>query len=160
MIRDVRDDDLAAIAAIVNHFIATTTVNFRTAPQTVADWRADWQAGAARFPWLAAEVDGTVAGVAYAGTWKPRAAYDRTVETTVYVAPDRGRRGIGRALYAELLARLDAAGFHTQIAVIALPNEPSVALHEAFGFAHVGTLREVGWKQDRWCDTGFWQRIA
>jgi phosphinothricin acetyltransferase len=89
--------------------------------------------------------------------WREREAYAGTVETGVYVDPSFHRRGVGRALYAELFTRLRAAGFHTVIAGIALPNDASVRMHEASGFAHVGTCREVGRKFGQWWDVGFWQ---
>jgi phosphinothricin acetyltransferase len=159
-VREATTGDMDSYAAIVNHYIATTTSNYRTEPQTVDEWRADWDAARSRFPWLVAVDGDIVVGIAYAAAWKTRAAYARTVETTIYLAPDHLGRGIGHALYRELLARLDGAGFHTEIAVISVPNPASVALHEAHGFAHVGTLREVGHKFGDWCSTGFWQRIA
>ena len=86
-----------------------------------------------------------------------RAAYRWTVESTIYVDPAEHRRGIGDALYAELLDRLRGLGFHSAVAVIALPNDPSVRLHERHGFAHVGHLGEAGFKHDAWHDVGFWQ---
>lgn len=150
--------DMADVCRIVNHYIAATTVNFRTAPQTGEEWTADWSTHRTRYPWLVADEGGRVVGLAYAVPFKPRAAYDWCPEVTVYVAPGEARRGIGRRLYAELLGRLDAQGFRSQVAVIALPNAPSVALHEAFGFRHAGTLRGAGFKHGEWRDVGFWQR--
>lgn len=150
--------DMAAVCDIVNHYIAGTTYNFRTSPQTPEDWIADWTRCHKRYPWLVATIDGRVVGVAYAGPWKPRAAYDWCAEVTVYVAHDCTRRGIGRRLYERLFALIDQQGFHSQVALIALPNPASVAVHEAFGFRHVGTLREVGYKHGGWRDVGFWQR--
>jgi phosphinothricin acetyltransferase len=97
--------------------------------------------------------------MAYAATYRPRPAYDGTRETSVYVAADARGRGLGRALYDELLQRVDADGIHVCLAVIALPNPSSEALHAAVGFEHVGTLREVGRKFDRWVDTAWWQRL-
>ena len=71
----------------------------------------------------------------------------------------RAARGIGKALYIDLLARLERAGFHAAFAGITVPNEASVALHESVGFTHVGIYREVGYKFDRWHDVGWWQRV-
>jgi L-amino acid N-acyltransferase YncA len=76
------------------------------------------------------------------------------------VANGQHRRGIGRLLYDELLATLDAQGYRSTIGVIALPNQASVALHEACGFRHAGTLASAGYKHGRWCDVGFWQRMS
>ena len=95
--------------------------------------------------------------MAYAAPWNGRAAYQWTVEATVYVDPSRQRRGVGDALYTELLARLRRQGFHSAVGVIALPNEPSVRLHERHGFVRVGRLIEAGYKLGAWHDVGFWQ---
>lgn len=159
-VRLAAKDDLASVCAIVNHYIATTTFNFRTAAQTPDEWIAEWSQHHARYPWLVATLDERVVGVAYAAPWKTRAAYDWCAEVTVYVAADCAGRGVGRRLYERLLALLDQQGFHTQLAVIALPNPASVALHGAFGFVHAGTLREVGHKHGSWRDVGFWQRLT
>jgi phosphinothricin acetyltransferase len=99
-----------------------------------------------------------VIGVAYAAPWKARDAYLWTVESTVYVDHECHRRGVGDALYAELLARLERQGFRTSIGVIALPNPASVRLHERHGFVKVGLLADAGYKLKRWHDVGFWQR--
>ena len=97
--------------------------------------------------------------MAYAVTYRARPAYDATRETSVYLAPSARGRGLGRALYDELLRRVDADGIHVCLAVIAQPNAASEALHAAVGFRHVGTLHEVGRKFDRWVDTAVWQRL-
>jgi guanine deaminase len=157
-VRLARPSDMAAICGIVDHFIAKTTINFRTTPQPRKEWLAEWTRSHARYPWLVATQGDAVVGVAYAGPWKAREAYDWSAEVTVYVAHDAVRRGIGRALYVELLARLDAQGYRTAVAVIGLPNPASVGLHEALGFRHAGTLREIGYKHGGWHDVGLWQR--
>jgi phosphinothricin acetyltransferase len=152
--------DMPAICEIVNHYIETTRTNFRTKLQTTAEWTSDWEQLRDRYPWLVATLDGGVVGAAYAGPWKARNAYDWCAEATVYVDRRSHRRGIGGALYGRLLPTLDAQGYRTTVGVIALPNPPSVALHEAFGFEHAGTLRAVGYKMGQWCDVGFWQRMS
>jgi phosphinothricin acetyltransferase len=108
--------------------------------------------------WLVAEVDGAVAGYAYGSPHRTRAAYASSCDVAVYVDPAHARRGLGRALYAKLLHLL-AANYHAAFAGIALPNEASVALHEAMGFGPVGIYREVGWKMGGWRDVGWWQRL-
>jgi phosphinothricin acetyltransferase len=157
-VRAAQEADLPAVCALINGYIRTTAVNFRTQPQAVEEWRGDWQQFHERYPWLVATRAGGLAGVAYAGPWKARNAYDWCAEVTVYVAPEAHRQGVGRALYGRLLRTLDAQGYRTEVGVIALPNAPSVALHEACGFAHAGTLRRVGHKLGGWHDVGFWQR--
>ena len=101
----------------------------------------------------------TVLGYAHAGTFNPKQAYDWTFETTIYLAPGGGGHGVGSALYRELLERMQRRGFHTAIALVALPNPGSVALHERFGFENVGTLRHTGFKLGSWQDVRFYQKL-
>ena len=108
--------------------------------------------------WLVAEIDGKTAGYAYGSPHRTRAAYANSCDVAVYVDPAFGRRGIGRALYGALLDRL-AASCHAAFAGVALPNEASIALHEAMGFTYLGTYREVGWKMGAWRDVAWYQRL-
>ena len=114
---------------------------------------------AADFPYLVAEDDEGVAGYAYAGKFRERAAYASSVDVTAYVAARSRGQGVGRALYGDLLAGLAAAGVHTANAGITLPNAASVGLHEAMGFQKVGVFREVGRKFGAYHDVGWWQRV-
>ena len=155
-VRLATEDDLAEVCKIINYFIENSFVNFRTEPQSVDEWRDDWRRLHPRFPWLVA-TDNRVVGVAYAAPWNDRAAYRWTAEATVYVEPAAQRRGVGDALYTELLGRLRRQGFHSVVAVIALPNDPSVRLHERHGFVQVGRIVEAGYKHGAWHDVGFWQ---
>ena len=157
-IRAARDDDFDAITSITNHYVETSTIHFAYEPLPAGAIHAQWRASSHRFPWLVAEDAGAVAGYAKAGTWRDRAAYDWTAEVGLYVRHDSHRRGLGRALYGELLAELARRGFRSAIAGITLPNEASLALHRAFGFEPVGTVRDAGWKHGRWCDVAFWQK--
>lgn len=159
LVRTFETRDIGPACTLTNHFINRTAVHFGTSPQTESEFAAMWQSGRDKFPWLAAECDGRFAGYAKAGTWRARDAYARTAEVTVYVDPPFHRRGVGRALYAELLDRLRAAGFHAAVGGVTLPNEGSVRLHESMGFTYVGTFKEVGRKFDQWHDTGWWQLI-
>lgn len=158
-VRMAREGDLAAVCGIVNWAIENTHYNFHTEPLATEHWRADWAATRELHPWLVAESRGEVLGVAYAHPWKTRRAYGWAMETTVYVSHLHHRRGVGAALYAELLPILAAQGFHTAIGVIALPNPGSVALHERCGFVAAGETPRVGWKFDRWWGIGNWQKM-
>jgi L-amino acid N-acyltransferase YncA len=158
LLRDATADDAPAIAAIYNHYILHSTISFEEEAvsvdairQRIADVRA------AGLPWLVAVFNGEVAAYAYATKWRVRAAYRFSVESSVYVAPDKPRRGLGKALYQALLARLREADVHLVIGGIALPNDSSVALHENVGFEKVAHFSEVGRKFDRWIDVGYWQ---
>jgi L-amino acid N-acyltransferase YncA len=158
-IRPAAAPDAAAICAIYNPYIATTTISFEEAPVTEADMAqrlAD--VAAAGLPWLVACENGRVAGYAYATKWRVRAAYRHTVESSVYLARDAVGRGLGRALYAALLDDLRRRGLYLVIGGIALPNEASIKLHEAMGFRKVAHFAEVGMKFGRRIDVGYWQR--
>lgn len=155
MIRLARDDDFPAIAAITNHYIATSTIHFAYDPLPVEAYRALWKPE--RFPWLVFD-DGAVRGYAKAGVWRDRAAYAWTTEVGVYVHHDAHRRGIGRVLYAALLDACAAQGFRSAIAGITLPNDASLELHRALGFVSVGIVRDAGYKLGRWCDVEFFQK--
>ena len=109
--------------------------------------------------WLVAEVGGEIAGYAYGSPHMERAAYAPSCNVGIYLAPAQCGLGIGRGLYAALLPGLRDRGFHAAFAGISLPNPASIALHERFGFALAGIYREVGWKQERWIDVGWWQRL-
>ena len=112
----------------------------------------------AGYPVLVSILDGAVVGYAYAGPHKTRAAYRRTVEDSIYVAPDMARRGIGRALLAALLERLKADSFHQVMAVIGdSGNAASIGLHRALGFRHIGTAHEIGFKFGEYIDVVYMQ---
>jgi len=160
VIRDADGEDAAAIAAIYNVHVRDTLVTFELDDVAGAEMGtriADVQARG--LPWLVAEDAGRVIGYAYAGPWKARAAYARTVESSIYLDAAAAGRGLGRRLYGALLDRLREAGIHAVIGGISLPNPASVRLHEALGFAPIGTFREVGWKLGRWVDVGYWQKV-
>ncbi|TFW16335.1 arsinothricin resistance N-acetyltransferase ArsN1 family B [Duganella callida] len=158
-IREAGAGDAGAIVAIYNHYILTTTITFEESAVTAAEMAqriADVQAGG--LPWLVLERDGAVLGYAYATKWRVRHAYRFSVESSVYLAPDAAGKGRGTALYAALLERLAAGGYHLVIGGIALPNAASVALHEKMGFEKVAEFREVGYKFERWLNVGYWEK--
>jgi phosphinothricin acetyltransferase len=159
-VRDADSRDAASVALIYNHYVVRTTATFETQivhPAVMADRIKQCQH--AGLPWLLAVQDGSVLGYAYAVPWKPRQAYRRSCETTIYLDPDQVGRGIGKRLYKVLLDRLRDGGCHTAIGGIALPNPASVALHEALGFEKTAHFRQVGYKHGRWVDVGYWQTL-
>jgi phosphinothricin acetyltransferase len=157
-VRFAESSDAAAFAAIVNHYIAKSTANFRTEPQPAADWEHDIAEYGGRYPWLVAEFEGEIVGLAYAKPWNARQAYDWTAEATVYVADGQRGRRVGSTLYRELLKRLEAQGFRSVMALVTSPNEGSEALHASFGFRLVGTIDAAGFKHGEWRDVGIWQK--
>lgn len=148
--------DAAAVAAIYRPFVEESVVSFETTAPGAEEMGRRIEATLAMHPWLVEEVDGGVAGYAYAGPYRKRDAYQWSVETSVYVAADHRRRGVGRRLYAALFDVLRAQGLVNAFAGIALPNPASVAFHESMGFAPVGTYRHVGHKFGAWHDVGWW----
>jgi phosphinothricin acetyltransferase len=158
-LRTATAQDGEAVAAIYNYFVTNTVVTFEEDPLSVNAIADRISSVTANYPWIVAEEDNTIVGYAYALRFDIRTAYRGSVETTVYVDPGHSRRGIGSKLYRALLEELIVRETHCAIARIALPNDPSVALHEKFGFAKVGELREVGYKLDRWVDVGYWELL-
>jgi L-amino acid N-acyltransferase YncA len=159
-IRPATPSDAEAIAAIYNYYVTQTIVTFEE--ETVAPsemLRRMEEVQLASLPWLVGEVDGRVAGYAYAGKWKGRSGYRFSAEVTVYLDPAHLGRGLGSRLYDRLFEILRSCGTHAIMGGIALPNTASVALHEKFGLEKVAHFKAVGFKFDRWIDVGYWQRI-
>jgi len=157
-IRPASPSDAVRICAIYNHYVTTTTVSFEEDPvaeQEMAQRIAD--VGAAGLPWLVLEVDGALAGYAYATKWRVRPAYRHSVESSVYLDRAFSGRGFGRMLYGALLDALRGRELHLVIGGIALPNDASAGLHEALGFRKVAHFSEVGKKFGRWVDVGYWE---
>jgi L-amino acid N-acyltransferase YncA len=158
-IRTAGREDAEAIVRIYNYYVTDTFVTFEEEPVAELDMaRRIAEVQAASLPWLVADVDGRVAGYAYASPWRTRSAYRFSVEVTVYLAPDRVGAGIGSRLYEPLFRTLQDRGIHAAMGGIALPNEASIAIHEKFGLRKVAHFAEVGFKFGRWIDVGYWQR--
>ncbi|GAA3499900.1 GNAT family N-acetyltransferase [Streptomyces prasinosporus] len=161
-VRPGAEGDLEALTELYNHYVRETAITFDTTPFTPDERR----------PWLLSHpVDGPhrlmvatggaprrILGYATSGPFRAKPAYATSVETTVYVAPDAGRRGIGTLLYGALFEALAGEDLHRAYAGVAQPNEASARLHERFGFRHVGTYREVGRKFGRWWDVAWYEK--
>lgn len=161
-IRAAAENDLPAILEIYNHYVINTSITFDIEPYTVEQRRPWFEqfAPRGRYRLFVAEADGAV--VAYAGShqFRVKAAYDTTVETTIYCAPGSERRGIGAALYTTLFDALAGEDIHMMIGGITMPNDASVALHERFGFVHAGLMHDVGHKFGRYWDVLWMERVA
>jgi phosphinothricin acetyltransferase len=156
IVRDGRDSDIPALTAIYAVEVNDGTASFELVPPDETEMRRRFQAiRQAGLPYLVAvDVTGHVLGYAYAGPYRPRPAYDATVENSVYVAAEARGHGIGRMLLADLIDRCRLAGKREMVAIIGdTGNQGSIGLHQALGFRHVGTLRQVGRKHGRWIDT-------
>ena len=157
-IRDAREADLAAMLAIYNDAVLTTTAVYdykpRSREQQVAWFQAKREQG---LPVLVAADGDTVVGFASYGPFRPWPAYLHSVENSLYVALEWRGRGIGSSLLPALIRRAGDRGLHTMIAGIDAANEASLRLHAKFGFERVALFREVGWKFERWLDLAFLQ---
>ncbi|HEX5379051.1 MAG TPA: GNAT family N-acetyltransferase [Phenylobacterium sp.] len=160
IVRRSTEADADALAAIYGHHVLHGLGSFEEVPPSPADML---QRRAAiltlGLPHLVAEEGGRVQGFAYAGAFRPRAAYRYTVEDSVYVAPDAIGRGVGRAVLVEVLKACEALGVRQVMAVIGdSGNAGSIGLHSALGFEHAGVCRSVGFKFGRWVDTVWMQK--
>jgi L-amino acid N-acyltransferase YncA len=149
--------DAASCAAIYSPFVTDSAASFEETAPTPDEFEQRIERTSKTHPWLVAENGGRVVGFAYACPHRERRAYRWAADVSVYVAPDHQRRGLGRALYGELLPMLRRQGLHVACAGITLPNEASVALHESFGFRPVGVYRRIGFKRGAWRDVGWWE---
>ena len=156
-IRPVTVGDAPVLREIYAPYVETTVVSFEEAVPSVAEMSDRIVRTSAVYPWLVAEDKGWVVGYAYASQHRSREAYRWSVDVGIYVRMGLARRGIGRALYTPLIARLQDLRYANAFAGIALPNDASVALHEAFGFTPIGVYRGVGYKHGAWRDVGWWQ---
>jgi phosphinothricin acetyltransferase len=159
-VREAIEVDLPALTGIYNHYVVNSPITFDVRPFTAEERRA-WfldHAGQPRYRLLVAEDATGVIGYATTSRWRPKPAYDTTVESTVYCRADAHGRGVGSRLYRSLFAAVESAGVEQIVAGVALPNAASVALHERLGFRQVGVFRAVGWKFDRFWDVAWYQR--
>ncbi len=159
-IRDAGPADMAAVQRIYAHHVREGVASFEETPPDVDEIaRRHAAVVGLGLPYIVAELDGAVEGFAYAAPYRARPAYRHTVEDSVYVAPAAMRRGVGRALLAELIERCTALGMRQMVAVIGdTANTASIGLHVSLGFRHAGALSAVGFKFDRWVDTVLMQR--
>ena len=151
--------DVAAIAAIYNDAVLKTTATFDTEPRPVEHQRRWLESHGPRHAVLVAEETESVVGWASLSQWSDRCAYADTAEISIYVAETSRGRGVGKTLMAEVLEAGRAAGLRTVLARIADENAPSVRLHEAFGFARCGVMRQVGRKFGRLLDVHLFQKL-
>lgn len=159
MIRPVKISDSESICHIYNHFVSHSIVTFEEEPISIEEMKRRIRESSFRFPYVVLEIEGVVKGYAYATSWKPRAAYRHSVESTVYLAPGTEGKGYGFTLYTQLIEVLKQQNIHCDIGGISLPNEASIKLHEKCGFKYLGKFSEVGFKFNRWIDVGYWELI-
>ncbi|MFK8186460.1 MAG: N-acetyltransferase family protein [Phormidesmis sp.] len=161
IIRDVRAVDIDALTEIYNWYISKTTITFDLKPYTVEQRRERWMSHystVGRYRLIVAEVDGQVVGYATSSQLRVKAAYDPSVEVSIYVSPKVHRLGLGSLLYEKLFEQLKDEDVHRIYAGVTLPNEPSLAFHKKFGFVEVGRFNEVGRKFGQYWDVAWLEK--
>jgi len=159
-VRAARLEDLTALNEIYNEYVVTAHYTFDVEPMSL-DARREWfshYAERGRHRVLVATRDGAVVGYATSSRYRPKAAYETSVETSIYLASDATGAGIGTRLYDELFRALEDEDVHRAYAGIALPNPASIALHERFGFKKVAHFTEQGRKFGRYWDVAWFER--
>jgi L-amino acid N-acyltransferase YncA len=157
MIRIATADDAEFILKIYAPYIEDTSYTFETDVPTIEAFKERISSYLHNWPWLVCEIDGVIAGYAYAAKHRERVAYQWSIESSVYVHDDYQRMGVARALYTALINILKLQGFRNLYAVINLPNDKSVSFHEKSGFEYFATYKNVGYKLGRWKNVGWWQ---
>jgi phosphinothricin acetyltransferase len=160
-VRSATLDDLQALTDIYNHYIVNTAITFDLQTFTAATrrgWFDDHSENGPHRLLVAIGSDGECLGYASSSRWRPKPAYNTTVETSVYCRPDAVGRGYGTALYSALLAALEREDIRTIVAGVSLPNPASLSFHEKFGFRAVGVFHAVGRKFDRFWDVAWFER--
>ena len=157
MIRLANEGDAAQVAQIYRPYCTESAVSFEELAPAASEMAARIEGTNRRYPWLVDDEGGVVRGYAYASAHRQRAAYRWAVEVTVYLHPGHRGKGLGRALYGELFARLRRQGLVKAYAGILIPNPASQRFHESMGFTLVGVYTKVGYKLGQWRDVGWWQ---
>jgi phosphinothricin acetyltransferase len=160
-IRPAAPADLPALAEIYNHYVVSSPITFDVRPLSAEERRPWFDEHAPSGPHrllVAVDQADTCVGYATSSRWRPKAAYDTTVEASIYCRPDIVGHGCGRRLYSELFAALGEEDIHTIVAGVSLPNRASIALHERFGFRSVGVFNQVGRKFGKFWDVEWFQR--
>ncbi|MBI3782285.1 MAG: N-acetyltransferase [Deltaproteobacteria bacterium] len=161
LVRVPQDHDIVALTAIYNHYVVATPITFDLKAFTVPERRQTWfehYAATGRHRLLVLENDEGVVGYCCSSTFRPKGAYQTSVESSVYVAPMCVGRGYGTMLYTALFEELRKEDVHRVYAGITLPNDASIALHKRFGFRSVGVYSEVGYKLERYWDVEWFEK--
>jgi L-amino acid N-acyltransferase YncA len=155
--RTATTGDAPSILEIYRPYIERSATSFEEQVPALDSFAARIEKGLERYPWLVCEVDGVVAGYAYAAVYNERAAYQWTCLCSVYIAEDYRGRGLAKSLYNTLFSLLRAQGFCTVFALITLPNDASVKLHERCGFKPFTIFENIGFKLGSWQRVGWWR---
>jgi phosphinothricin acetyltransferase len=159
MVRSVKKEDASAICSIYNHYVRETAITFEEVPVSINEMEGRIRTINADYPWFVFDDGVYITGFAYVSKWKERSAYRFSAEITVYIKEGHEGKGIGTELYNHLIEAARKKNIHALVAGIALPNERSIALHEKFGFTKIAQFNEIGFKQDKWIDVGYWELV-
>jgi len=159
IIRLANEKDAAGILDIYAPYIQNTSYTFEMEVPSIEAFSERINSYLINWPWLVCEINGKIAGYAYATRYRERVAYQWCTESSVYIHDDHQKKGIARALYIALFEILKRQGFRNVYAVINLPNDRSVAFHESCGFTYFATYEKVGYKLGKWKNVGWWQLI-
>ena len=164
-IRDAQAEDAARLVEIYSYYITDTAVSFEYEVPTIEEFKERITKIKEKYPYIVCEKDGVIVGYAYASSYHPRAAYDWTVATSIYVDKDIHRQGIGRALYGVLEERLKKQGIVNLLAGVAYCDpedeyltQDSFKFHTRMGYEKVAHMKAVGKKFDRWYDLIWMQK--
>ncbi|MDB2076083.1 GNAT family N-acetyltransferase [Clostridium paraputrificum] len=159
MIREVKLSDAKAIVDIYNYYILNTNITFEEKQLTVDDMEERIIEKTAKHPWIVYERDGQVIGYAYLSGWHSRSAYRYSNEASIYLDSNEKGHGIGKELFGQLLEVSKCYGVHTIVSGITIPNTESISLHEKFGFKKIAEFEEIGFKNNKWLNVGYWQKL-
>ena len=157
MIRPFKIEDVQQLLEIYNYYVLNSTATFDVELLTFEAFSDKVTRINKEYPFIVYVEGDTILGYAYGSKFRPKPAYNKTVESTVYVKHNEFGKQIGTKLYKELLIQLKNENYHLVLGVLTLPNEASVKLHKKFGFKQVADLKQVGFKFGTWQDVGFWQ---
>ena len=159
IIRNVLNSDIPQVVEILNHYVRNDSCTFQINTYSISEISEKIAEITKVYPYIVMEEGNEVIGFAYASRWREKNAYDKSAETTIYLNPKHKYRGLGKILYQELIEQLREKNFRLLVACLTLPNPSSVRLHESLGFEKAGEFRDAGYKFNRWCDVGFWQKV-
>jgi phosphinothricin acetyltransferase len=159
-IQPATEADYAGITELYNHYVVNSPATFDLEPYTLAARRPWFDAFSEsdRYQLFVAVGDGRVRGYVGSMRFRPKAAYETTIETTIYLSPESTGQGLGRRLYEALFEALESEDIHLALAGMTLPNPHSIRLHESFGFKKMGVFKEVGRKMGRYWDVGWYEK--
>jgi phosphinothricin acetyltransferase len=158
IIRDAHDNDIVAMHEVYSPIVESSPISLELEPPSIIELSDRVKKYQSKWAWIIYEQEGKLLGYAYGAPHRERAAYQWTVETSVYVSSEARGQGVGTALYSTLLTRLTELGYCNALAIIVLPNEASVAAHARAGFKEVGVFPAVGRKFGRWYDVGWYYK--